>query len=414
MTRVLRGVVSPAVVAIAVALADATGDAHKPITSPYTFNEHVFPILRAQCGACHVQGGVAPMSLTTHAETVPWGESIRAELMAGHMPPWSVDSARGRIQHEQVLTAHELNVLMTWASGGTPAGDPAKAPSDAAPVPFWPLGDPDLALPFPAEHRMAADAQEEIAEFTIPTGTREARWVRALDLLPGTPAIVRSATVRVKATAAADAAGMVPEAVLAVWVPGDRPVTPEGAAFALPAGAELVVRVHYKKTWAYERQEMADRSTVGVYFAPAAAPAIGALPLAPAPDANASAVPAATTPAASAATTADPAQTVSFTRVIDADLRALAIYPDPALANARVTVSASRPDGSREELIAFRPQRQWARRYWFAAPIELPRGTRIEVNANLADPLLPPGALPVTPPNASDVRLTLNVIEAKR
>ena len=32
-------------------------------------------------------------------------------------------------------------------------------------------------------------------------------------------------------------------------------------------GAELVVRVRYKKTWQYERKEMRDRSVVGLYFA---------------------------------------------------------------------------------------------------------------------------------------------------
>src|SRR5688572_30970431 len=72
-----------------VLFASAGGEAHKPITSPFTFNDDVLPIVQAKCGACHVAGGVAPMSLLTHGDTVPWGESIRAELMAGHMPPRS-------------------------------------------------------------------------------------------------------------------------------------------------------------------------------------------------------------------------------------------------------------------------------------------------------------------------------------
>ena len=69
------------------------GRAHKPITSPFTYNDDVFPILRDRCARCHVPDGVAPMSLMTYEDTVPWGESIRVELLAGHMPPWSVDSA---------------------------------------------------------------------------------------------------------------------------------------------------------------------------------------------------------------------------------------------------------------------------------------------------------------------------------
>ncbi len=54
------------------------GEAHKAITSKYTYNDDVFPIVRAKCGNCHVDGGVAPMSLMTYEEAFPWAESIRA------------------------------------------------------------------------------------------------------------------------------------------------------------------------------------------------------------------------------------------------------------------------------------------------------------------------------------------------
>ena len=381
-------------------LAATRGEAHKPITSPFTFSEDVFPILRAQCGGCHVEGGVAPMSLLTHEQTVPWGESIRAELLAGHMPPWTVEGPRGRFHNAQALTARELNVLLTWVSGGTPAGDPGKAPLSAAPdEPEWRLGPPDLALPIPAEHTLRADTQEETAEFVVPLGTREPVWVRALDLRPGTPAIVRGATIRLKGAAPSPALGAVPEPVLAIWVPGDFPVALDGdAAFLLPAGAEVTVSIHYRKTWEYERDVMSDRSTIGVYFAPRPAAELRALTLAS---------------DGSAVSGLSGTGTIAFTRTIDRDLRALAIYPDQALSGARVTAVAARPDGSREELIAFRPKPGWARRYWFAEPVSLPRGTTITVTAQPDTALLPPGALP--PPMRFDptaVRLTVNVVPA--
>ena len=63
--------------------------------------------------------------------------------------------------------------------------------------------------------------------------------------------------------------------MLAVWVPGDDAVALEGAALHLPADAEIAVRVHYKKTWEYERTPMTDRSTVRVYFAAVRPPSCG-------------------------------------------------------------------------------------------------------------------------------------------
>ena len=361
-------------------------DAHKPITSPYTYNDDVFPILRERCGQCHVQGGVAPMSLMTYKEAFPWGESIRTELIAGHMPPWTVDAPAGTFKNAHAVSARELNVLLTWAMGGNPVGNAERTLPAVTPPREWPLGPPDLVVPMAADFTIAADTTERTEEFTLRVPTPASRPVRAVDLLPGNPMMVRSATISVKGP---EASGNPPnvrvERVLAVWVPGEAPVPLDGgAALALPANAEIVLRMHYKKTWEHEREAMTDRSSVGVYFAAAPGSEVRALTLS----------------AESAA-------------VVPEDLQALAVYPDTALANTSVTVTATRPDGSQVALIRFRPQPDWARRYWFDRPIALPRGTKIEI-ATASDDLLPPGAPPIKSAAASAPRLTLNVVSARR
>ena len=374
-----------AVVTTLLVLSSARGDAHKPITSPYTYNEDVFPILRERCGQCHVAGGVAPMSLMTYKDAFPWGESIRTELIAGHMPPGGTSQSADAFRNAHVLTARELNGLMVWVTGGNPMGNADKAPPPVDLDHSWPLGTPDRVVAMPGAFAIAADKIEDTQEFTLASGVHEARLLRAVDLRPGTPAIVRSATISVKAPVAADAAA---ERTLAIWVPGDRPVPLEGQGFQLPADAELTLRVHYKKTWEHEREAMTDRSSVGLYFAPAAAAAVRAL-----------------------AISADGDQ-ASFTRTLDEDLSAIAIYPHPGLTNVNVDLHAERPDGSRVDLIRFRPQPDWARRFWFKDPIALPKGTRVTASLTFADVLLPPGAAPVAAkrPQASALQLTLNVV----
>src|SRR4029077_6114267 len=118
----------------------------------------------------------------------------------------------------------------------------------------WTMGAPDLALPLPSEFTVAADKMEDWHEFVVPIGTNDARWVRALDLLPGTPSIVRSATISLKSERdpSASSGSPVPEHVLARWLPADAPEPAAGAAFRVPAGAQLPVRIHYKKTWQFE------------------------------------------------------------------------------------------------------------------------------------------------------------------
>ena len=395
MKPLMRVALAAIVLGIGLAITVQPGIAHKPITSPYTYNDDVFPILRERCGSCHVNGGVAPMSLMTHAEAVPWGESIRTEVLAGHMPPGAVDEAPSRFRNAAALTPREMNVLLTWVTGGTPIGAADKDPKPMTRETTWPLGPPDLALPLPTEAVVTADERERTIEFVVPTGTTERRWLRAADLQPGTAAMVRAATIAVRS---AGSTGTAAERLLALWLPGEAPIALDGGlGFELPASAELVVRVLYRKTWEYERKELKDRSTVGIYFAPAPASAVQAVRLAP------------------DFTAVGAADRFAFRRVLDEDWRALAIYPETGLNNASVKVVATRPDRTRVDLITFHPRPDWSRRYWFREPVALPRGTTVEVSVTFDDeaPLSPLSLSPATAtrPDLSLMRLTLNVVQ---
>jgi hypothetical protein len=360
-------------------------DAHKPITSPYTFTEDVLPILRDRCTACHVAGGVAPMALTTPEEAIPWGESIRLELIAGHMPPWGAISNGARLRHAEGLSARELNVLLTWVTGGTPVNAPAPAALPPA-APTWSLGAPDAIVPTP-DVTVAAEETDVTREFVLPLGAHAGRPLRAVDLRPGTPALVRSARVSIKsATVPGDV-----ERLVALWVPGDTPVAlPSGIAYDVPADAELVVRVRYKKTWQHERKVMSDRSELGLYFADAGAETVRTVAI------NA--------PAAKAAASGA-ADGIVSSQVVKAAMRLLSLHPAAASAGATVTLDALQPSGARQRLIEFAPRPGWDRRYAFEAPVDLPAGTQLSVAASWDDG---------RPASASSDLLVLDVVSSGR
>lgn len=406
-----RTVVIAGVIAAAAIVASQRGEAHKAITSKYTFNDDVFPILRDRCSRCHVDKGVAPMSLMTYKDAYPWAESIRAEIVAGHMPPASAEEGFGALKHSHTLSARELDVVMTWATGGNPQGNLEQTLPSIALKNDWPMGAPDLALKMPADFTIPADTMEVTQELTLPTGATAARWVRAVDLLPGTPSIVRSAVIYLKSAepaalrgAALPSSSATPERVLALWLPGQDPEPLDGqVAFKLPAGAELGVRIHYKKTWQFEGQALTDRSTVGVYFATAKdAQELLALPM--------------TSAAPPPPDTTD--RTLKFSRTVDEDIQALALRPEQVPPNITVQVHAVLPDGSHTAMIRWNTRANWGRRFWFDNPIALPRGSRIEVVANLDNPDILSeafGAIASTKPPAATLplRLAIDVIPAK-
>jgi hypothetical protein len=322
------------------------------------------------------------------------------------MPPWHADEGFGELKGAHTLSPKELDIIMTWATGGNPRGALDQKLPEVTLKNEWTMGAPDLALRLPAEFTVAADRMEDSAEVTLGSGTTESRWVRAVDLLPGTPSIVRSAVISIKTPAAPGASDRAPapERVLARWVPGHDPEPIDnGTAVRLPAGAELVARIHYRKTWQFEGKPVSDRSTVGIYFAQGKdARELLSVPIASAqlPGSDAS------------------NRSVTFSQTIDEDVQALAVAPDQVPPNITLQVFAVRPDGSREPMIRLLTRPDWDRRYWFEHPMTLPRGTKIEVTANFDDPdILSTAFASAGPPRAGAaanvVRLALNVVPAK-
>jgi hypothetical protein len=253
-TRVLAGshAAAAAILAAALALsATSTGEAHKAITSKYTFNDEVFAVFRDHCGRCHVDGGVAPMSLLTHDDAAPWAESLRLELLSEDAPkPW----------HRFALTAREFDMILVWANGGTPRGDVAKAPPPMVLRNEWPAGAPDLALRMPTAFTLPGASNEATHDVTFSAAGAAGKSLRAVDLLPGLPAIVRMAELSLKR---ADGTST----PLGTWIPGQAQAVTLKAPITVPAGAAVIAHLMYARTWKYEGQELSDQSTVGLYFA---------------------------------------------------------------------------------------------------------------------------------------------------
>jgi hypothetical protein len=370
----------------------ATGGAHKAITSKYTYHQHVLPILKERCGRCHRDGGIAPMSLLQYQEAMPWAEAMRGELLGNRMPPWNADAAFGSLKSSQSLSAQELDVLLTWASGGSPAGPTPPTPPDSSTDGAWPLGPPDLVLALPAA-TLPSDVRERAVEVTVPTDLKADRWIRAVDLQPGTPSIVRSAIVSVGSTPAAGTS-------VGTWLPGEPPVTLEGkAAYRLPVGSPLSVKVQYRKTWKNESDEVTDRSALGLYFASSsAAREVQRVIVRPTAEASLDAP-------------------LTFTHAIDRDLEAVAIRAEGGPADLSAQVVAVAPGGARTPLIRLVVRRDWPRQYAFAAPVRLVKGSRIEITTTPSEAALwesITGEPPAPSGDAGPLTLTLDTIAATR
>lgn len=58
----------------------------------------------------------------------PWVVAIREEVLLRHMPPWGAVKGFGDFRNDQALTQDEMDMIVTWAEGGVPEGEPKDLP----------------------------------------------------------------------------------------------------------------------------------------------------------------------------------------------------------------------------------------------------------------------------------------------
>src|SRR5271163_3849849 len=128
----------------------AIAAAQKPSASKTpTFYKDVLPILQNHCQECHRPGEIAPMALLSYEQTRPWAKAIKANTLAGKMPPWPADPHFGKFANDRSLTKAELDTLAAWADTGAAAGRPADAPAPRTFVEGWNIPKPDVVLKMP-------------------------------------------------------------------------------------------------------------------------------------------------------------------------------------------------------------------------------------------------------------------------
>src|SRR5262245_28597887 len=158
-----------------------------------TFTKDIAPIFQEKCEACHRSDSIAPMSLVTYEETRPWAKSIRARVSARQMPPWHIDKTVGihEFKNDRSLTDRQIATIVGWVDAGSPKGDPRDMPA----LKVWPdesiwnstgmCSQPDLIIRSP-KYTVPAVAPDAWFKPAVDTGITEPRWVRAIEIRPGT------------------------------------------------------------------------------------------------------------------------------------------------------------------------------------------------------------------------------------
>jgi hypothetical protein len=190
----LAGVVSRTSIALGTAaILSVSASAADTGKKTVTFTKDVAPIFQAKCEECHRPGTGAPMSLVSYEEVRPWAKSIKQRVATHNMPPWHIDKTSG-IQHfanDRSLSEDQIATILQWVDDGAPKGDVKDMPAPKQ----WPdgqgwvlakqFGEPGLVLKS-EDYTMPAHGQDTWFKPLTAVNIDEPRWVRAVEIRPGT------------------------------------------------------------------------------------------------------------------------------------------------------------------------------------------------------------------------------------
>ncbi|HUA59484.1 MAG TPA: cytochrome c [Verrucomicrobiae bacterium] len=255
-------------------------DTNKP---QVTFAKDIAPIFQEKCQECHRAGTAAPMSLVTYEETRPWAKAIRQRVITRNMPPWHIDKTVG-IQHfanDRSLNDAQISTIVSWVDAGSPMGDPKdlpparKFPEDED----WQLakvyGQPELVLKSD-DYTMPAHGQDVWFKPLTEVPLTEARWVRAVEMRPGTLAgrkimhhvlarLIQEEPAGANSSPAADGGGAANAGLLMEWAIGKNYdiYRPNCGKLLLP-GSHIWWELHLHAVG----EAIRDHAELAVYFYP--------------------------------------------------------------------------------------------------------------------------------------------------
>jgi len=359
------------------------GAAPAVAAEPVTFSRHIAPLFQQHCQSCHRPGEVAPFSLTTYRDAAPWRHHIREATQTRRMPPWKPVAGHGDFAAVRRLSDAEIALIARWVEAGAPEGDPRDLPAPREFPATWSLGPPDVLLAPAANFAVPPSHQDLYRCFAIPTDFKEDRWVTAAEVIPGNRKIVHHVLTYIDTegrSLALDEAepglgytcfggpGFPSAGGLGGWAPGAPPTRmPDRVGMRLPAGARVVVQVHYHNHGARVEN---DRTAIGLYFAKG--------PI----DKRVRVIPIVNRHFLIPAGAARHEVEASFTLPSRWNLHAIAVAPHMHLLGREMKVTATYPDGTVRPLIYIDDwDFNWQGAYTYATPVPLPGGTRIDLRA---------------------------------
>ncbi len=360
-----------------------------------TFHEHVAPVLWKHCAACHRPGEVGPFPLLTYRDAAKRAQFLADVAGDRRMPPWRAMHGYGDFQATGRLSRRELAVLSYWSEHGSPEGDAALAKTPPQFPEGWQLGTPDFVVTMPEPFLIPANTTDYYRAFVLPLPVDQDVAIAAVEFRPGNHRVVHHARFFYdpkqdcrKRDEADETQGFpsfgggdIFKPGLGAWIPGAIPqLPPPDVGKIVRRGSDLIMLVHYHGTG----KDELDRSSLGIFLCKTP------------PKRSITHI------SLSSAKIDIPAgekrHRMALTTKLLADAHGVSVMPHGHFLMREISLTAILPSGRVIPMLWVDDwDFNWQGQYYFARPVPLPKGTRLDVVAyydnsaeNPANPNKPP------------------------
>lgn len=229
-----------------------------------TYTKDIVSILDRRCIECHRAGEIGPFAMSDYDEVAGWADTILEVVEGGRMPPWFASPDHGTFINDARMTPVEVRTLREWVEQGCPEGDASDLPERREFVDGWNIPTPDVVYPMAKKpFEVPATGEVSYQHYVIDPGFTEDKWIAASEVRPGNHAVVHHVLVYVKDPGKSVFVDGIKGSLLGAYAPGSpgRALRP-GSARRVPAGAKLILQVHYTTTGKPEK----DLSVLGLKF----------------------------------------------------------------------------------------------------------------------------------------------------
>lgn len=228
-----------------------------------SYADTIVPILKENCVACHVQGGIAPWAMSEYNMIKGFAPMMREVVRTKRMPPWHADPEIGHWRNEVGMSDQDTQTLIAWIEAGAPRGDGEDPLKQIPPLDNkWTLGEPDLIVDIPA-FEIPASGTVDYQFPNVPNPYDKDVWVVAAEVIPGDPKAVHHILAGSSEKQPEGRLSEIFENFIITYAPGNEASKmPEGTGVFVPKGGVYQFQMHYTP---YGKKTI-DRSKIGLHF----------------------------------------------------------------------------------------------------------------------------------------------------